>query len=154
MKLRFSLPACAAFMFLFSSCKKDLIVDQQEPQKMATFPSNEKAINRVAVNRDVFALLKVVYKEKRALNEVKAAILSGFYEDERVLLKDLLYPEHSELYKSQSFKKFGVEAGVFKKLFLEELDKGEYKNIKAALNSNSQRAVNSTTGFSEAPDPD
>jgi len=139
-------------LFLLASCKKEIKVD--EPDIRTSFPKIEKDITKVATNRDVTAILKVIYRDKKVLNEVKATILSGYYKDERVLLKDLLYPSTSPLYQSESFKKYPVEVGVFKRKFSEELDRGDYQNLKSALRSNYQRNINSTTTLSEAPDPD
>ena len=53
----------------------------------------------------------------RALYEVNATIFSEYYEDERVLLKDLLYHEFSPIYKSQKFKDYQSEVGLFKRRF-------------------------------------
>ncbi len=76
-----------------------------------------------------------MYKDPTAYREVNATIYSGYYEDERVLLKDLLFPDNSKLYQANSFKIFKSAVGAFKKKFIEELSKGDYPSLKQAIPS-------------------
>src|SRR3546814_18442202 len=77
---------------------------RQRPQPVATTGGEQHgpvtAAERSLVNRiiDVSAVLQSVYHDPAALAEVNAAIASGYYHDERVLLADLLYTEESSLY--------------------------------------------------------
>ncbi|MBL7859831.1 MAG: hypothetical protein JNJ65_01635 [Cyclobacteriaceae bacterium] len=70
-------------------------------------------------------VLRKIYKDRNVIEEVNAAIASDYYEDERVLLKDLLNPENSPIYQLPQFKerqlKRGFEVGIFKTSFEREL---------------------------------
>jgi hypothetical protein len=77
----------------------------------------EKA--RIDVLRDVSSILESVYQDPVALYEVNAAILSEYYADEQVLLRDLLYPESSQLYNSSSFLSRKPRIGAFRQAFIE-----------------------------------
>jgi hypothetical protein len=52
-----------------------------------------------------------------------------------VLLKDLLFPETSALYKTSDFKKHKSPVGVFKQRFVEELNKGNFPALTKAFKS-------------------
>lgn len=67
-----------------------------------------------------------VYRDSLSLAEVNATIATEFYQDERVLFKDLLYPETSELYKTEKFKQLFPHEPRFGKRFLEVLNSGQY----------------------------
>lgn len=62
-------------------------------------PSTQAEIALVERIKDVSAVLKSVYKDPAVIAEVNAAITSGYYADERVLLADLLNPAESALYR-------------------------------------------------------
>jgi hypothetical protein len=70
-------------------------------------------------------VLRKIYKDRNVIEEVNAAIASGYYVDERVLLKDLLNPETSPIYQLPQFKerqvKLGFKIGSFKANFKKEL---------------------------------
>lgn len=74
-----------------------------------------------------------MYKDPIALYEVNAAIYSEFYEDETVLLKDLLYPEWSRLYQTEKFKARKPRTGAFRSKFIDQFNKAEYPNLRKAL---------------------
>lgn len=125
------------------SCKKEISSDM--PQDVsAIFPTEKKDIEKVSLLREVSIILKEVYKDPKAYREVNATIYSGYYEDERVLLKDLLFPETSVLYKTKDFKKFQSGVGIFKQRFVEELDKGNYPALKHAIPSQNYAARENT----------
>ncbi|RYG49790.1 MAG: hypothetical protein EOO01_12120 [Chitinophagaceae bacterium] len=86
-----------------------------------------------AITKEVSEVLADVYADHRALMEVNAAIASGYYEDERVLLKDLLFPESSDLYKSGALSKFKTDTGHFRRMFCEIIDKGKFPLLSAEL---------------------
>jgi hypothetical protein len=85
-------------------------------------------------------MLKEIYKKPKAYHEVNAAIYSEYYEDESVLLKDLLTPQTSPLYQTPKFKSLKAFPGEFKKEFFIQLNKGEYPHLKAAMNYQSNDA--------------
>lgn len=100
------------------------------------FPTTPKELHQVQINKDVADILKYVYQDRKAYYEVNAAIYSEYYDDESVMLRDLLFPETSPLYKMESFKKYGSPEGVFKKRFFEALSKGDYPVLKEAMGLN------------------
>jgi hypothetical protein len=87
----------------------------------------------VLVLKEVSSILQEVYVEPKAYYEVNAAIYSEYYEDESVLLKDLLFPDLSNLYKTEKFRKLKAEPGTFRKKFTEVLFAGDYTNLKKAM---------------------
>lgn len=99
----------------------------------AKFPTIAKELHQVEVNKDVADILKYVYQDPKAYYEVNAAIYSEYYDDESVMLRDLLFPETSPLYKMESFKKYSSPEGVFKSRFFEALSKGDYPVLKEAM---------------------
>jgi hypothetical protein len=111
------------------SCKKKL--GEENP---IISPDISDSRNRIAaVTKEVSDILEKVYEDNRAYSEVNAAIYSGYYEDERVLLKDLLFPETSDLYRSANFRAFKVDTGIFRKRFCEIIEKGRYPLISSEL---------------------
>lgn len=98
-----------------------------------TFPTTQKEKERVALIKETGEILKKVYKNIWAVYEVNAAIKTGYYVDERVLLKDLLTPEKSRLYQTEKFMAAKVKKGVFKNAFAEELLKGDYPLLKLKM---------------------
>lgn len=101
----------------------------QKKDSVASFPTTEKEKERVETIKEISSILKQIYKNLWASYEVKAAINTGYYEDETVPIRDLLTPDKSPLYKSQKFISTGARAGVFKEAFEEELLKGNYPNL-------------------------
>lgn len=131
---------------VMTSCKKEIAQAGPEVPN-PIFPTTDAMKERVALLKDVSKMLKVVYQDPKAYYEVNAAILSGYYEDERVLLKDLLFPETSPLYKREAFKKFAAEPGHFKKRFYAALDTGSYPHLEAALNAKKRIYNNQLSGI-------
>ena len=123
---------CLGMVVMFS-CKKQM--DSAPPGEDLSMgqPSMERAAR---LNREVAQLLEQVYKDPKAFYEVNAAILSEYYEDERVLLKDLLFPEYSGLYKTKAFEDFKSPKGSFRETFYKHLGNGDYPVLKEALYGN------------------
>ncbi|HEX4958565.1 MAG TPA: hypothetical protein VFV46_10335 [Lacibacter sp.] len=103
-------------------------------KEKVVFPETEPEKAKVALIKETGQLLQEVYKNPVAYHEVVATIYSEYYEDERVHLRDLLYPELSKLYQTPKFKSFKAKAGSFKEAFIKELTKGDYPNLKKAMN--------------------
>ena len=82
-----------------------------------------------------------MYQNPKAFYEVVATIYSGYYNDERVLLRDLLFPENSPIYKMEKFKSLRSDIGIFKKEFLNVFNKGTYPNLNKAF------AVSASTNY-------
>lgn len=133
------------FTISILSCRKgDTATTNND--KAIRFPVTEEEKNSVALNKEVAQLLEEVYKVPAAWQEVNATISTGYYEDERVLLKDLLFPATSALFQSQAFKGTGVQSGQFKKLFEVALSKGNYPLLSQQLvSANSRNRVTGAT---------
>lgn len=116
------------FVF-FSACKKETAEVSAPPPEILTVKQQE----RIEVLKDVSSILLEVYKDPIALYEVNAAIYSEFYEDETVLLKDLLYPEWSRLYQTEKFKARKPRTGVFRSKFIDQFNKADYPHLRTAL---------------------
>lgn len=117
------------------SCRKTDIKNT-EPQGNVKFPTTAKELRQVQINKDVANILKYVYQDAKAYYEVNAAIYSEYYDDESVMLRDLLHPETSPLYKTEGFTKFKSPEGVFRKRFFEALLNGDYPVLKEAMGLN------------------
>lgn len=115
------------------SCQKEAKLNKPDASPEAKFPTTDKEKQRVVVSNEITSVLKEVYKNAKAYHEVNAAIYSGYYEDETVLLKDLLTPQVSALYKSEEFLKLKAYPGEFKKEFFKQLNSGSYLELKKAL---------------------
>jgi hypothetical protein len=119
-------------LFTIFSCRKEVNVNKPETPD-AVFPITDKEKQRVEVLKEVASILKEVYKKPKAYYEVNATIYSGYYEDETVLLKDLLTPQTSALYQTEKFKSFKAFPGEFKKEFFNQLNKADYPELKKAM---------------------
>jgi hypothetical protein len=128
--------ACCALMASIISCKKQDSLMNRKSESPATFPTTQKEKQTVAVLKEVGDILKSVYRKPEARAEAIAAIKTEYYVDERVLLKDLLFPESSPLYNTDKFRQSRADKGVFKKYFFETFEKGNYPNLKAAMKLN------------------
>lgn len=154
MKLKFPPPKLSnlligfiAGILIFSSCRKQIetLPQPSEPIFASTYKQNvitDKQKEKVAVIKDVSSILKEIYKDQKVVYEVVSVIRTGYYEDETVLLKDLLYPDYSPLYKSEKFKASKSEKGIFKSTFLKELNKNDYAHLKNALGNASNTRQN------------
>lgn len=108
---RYLAGAVLLISMLYASCARELpeprpgVAASGEQRK----PSTEAEIALVERIKDVSAVLKSVYKDPAVVAEVNAAITSGYYEDERVILADLLNPAQSPLYRFLEQRK--IETG-------------------------------------------
>lgn len=96
------------------SCGKD-VIPSLEP--LAVFPKTEQEKEKAELHTDFANILRKIYQSKEAFHEVQATIWSGYYQDERVLLKALLSPGTHPLYTRDAFKNFNIGKGAFKKQF-------------------------------------
>ena len=118
-------------LFGMVSCKKNLEPMVQPAEQV---PINDPQLaGRAGLNREVARILEDVYQNPKAFYEASAAILSEYYDDESVLLKDLLFPEYSPLYASAKFKSYRSPVGVFKNEFYQALNNGKYPLLKNSL---------------------
>lgn len=138
------LAAIALLTFALVACKKEIQIPPPDDASVV-FPENDKDKKQVSVIKEVADILKSVYKNPKAYYEVNATIYSGHYADERVLLKDLLFPETSSLYKSEKFKSFKAPVGEFKKEFIDKLNKGNYPNLIEAFGPSTSEAYRMAT---------
>jgi hypothetical protein len=126
--------------FFLASCQKDIKFRSENEETI--FANTPKEKETVEVLKEVSAVLEEVYQKPKAYYEANAAIYSEYYADERVLLKDLLFPETSPLYKTDKFKSFKAIPGEFKKEFYEILAKNEFPNLKKVMRiSNLQHRI-------------
>jgi hypothetical protein len=136
MKIKpYSLRLAVSALFLLvilASCKKQYSFEST-PDAKVVFPTTAQDVAKVNLIKEFSAALKNVYKNLWALHEVNATIKSGYYIDERVLLRDLLTPENSPLYKTEAFRKFNSRSGSFKQAFAKELSKGIYPLLQSAI---------------------
>lgn len=138
------------FCFIFFSCKKTNLQNEM-PQSPVKFATTEKEKQTVAILKEVSTILKEMYKNPKVFHEVVATIYSGYYGDERVLLRDLLFPEQSPIYKMEKFKSLRSPVGLFKKEFLKTFNKGDYPNLIKAFGTSS--SVNYRTTEEIPTDP-
>jgi hypothetical protein len=101
--------------------KEQAIVDYVDPEVVKTPEDKKKAETILQVTR----VLRKIYKDRKVVEEVNAAIATGYYVDESVMLKDLLDPDNSPIYQLPEFNerklKRGFVAGRFKTAFEQEL---------------------------------
>jgi len=142
------------FYFLLSitflSCRKNL---NQDDDPSAIFPTTEEEKNQVALIKEVASILETVYQDPYAYYEVNTTIYSEYYDDERVLLKDLLFPNYSPLYKTEKFLSFKAEKGRFSKVFFETMYRGNFPLLRKALNVPSQIGRDNSRDFTMATSP-
>ncbi|WP_127129026.1 hypothetical protein [Pseudoflavitalea rhizosphaerae] len=105
------------------SCKKDKI---DRFAGTTTFPRTEQEKEKAALHSEFANMLRHIYQDEQAFREVQAAIWSGYYEDERVLLKALLAPGSSPLYTLDAFKKFNTAKGRFQQQFDRFINKDSF----------------------------
>jgi hypothetical protein len=128
-----------SFFIIGVSCKKHL---GDKPPASAPAPEVPDKDSWLAnVNREIASILEQVYRNDSAYAEVNATIFSEYYVDERVLLRDLLFPQNSDLYRLESFRKFNTSGGVFKRIFNEVMNKGDYPLLKKALSEETNAGV-------------
>lgn len=112
-------------LLLILSCSTDenlikeegIVADYVDPEIVKT-PEDVKKANTIL---NVTKVLRKIYKDRNVVEEVNAAVATGYYSDERIMLKDLLHPESSPVYQQQSFLQRkaarGLQSGIFKEAF-------------------------------------
>jgi hypothetical protein len=121
------------FSFILFACKKEIQFNDSNTNEIAKFPVTEIEKQRVDLIKEVSLVLKEIYRNPYVVYEVNSTIKSEYYEDESVLLKDLLTPEKSPVYQSERFIATQSRKGAFKKAFAEELLKGNYPKLKIII---------------------
>lgn len=135
---------------LVFSCRKDHLNSDNVIHRSPDTPgavNKEKKI--VAFNKEVANVLMQVYKNDSALIEVNATIYCGYYADERVLLKDLLNPASSGLYRSDKFLRLKTDTGIFRRTFCEIIEKNPYPLINDFLSELNTKRTNPKASVSE-----
>ncbi|MBL7737854.1 MAG: hypothetical protein JNK14_01460 [Chitinophagaceae bacterium] len=132
----------AVLLLLLNSCKKEL--SNQSAVSEIRFPTTSIEKLRVEAIKEVTSILKRIYKDPNVVYEVNSAIKSEYYTDERVLLRDLLTPDKSPVYKSKKFIESLSVKGTFKEAFIEELDKGNYPRLNAIMSNSANRTFRLT----------
>ena len=125
--------ACLLFCILcisFLSCKKDRI---DRNSGTAVFPRTAAEKEKAALHTEFANMLRHIYEDEGAFREVQAAIWSGYYEDERVLLKALLSPGSSPMYALDAFKNFNTGKGRFQQQFDHFISKDSFPLLKRYL---------------------
>lgn len=112
------------------SCEKNAIPVYSES---AIFPQTEQEKEAAALHTVFAAMLQQIYQNTEAFREVQAAIWSGYYEDERVLLKALLAPGSHPLYSREAFTQFNILKGNFKKQFDQLISQPEFALLQKHL---------------------
>lgn len=125
----------AMMIIVLYSCRKTIGGTQHAPADDLT----EEQKHVAAVTKEAAAVLELVYHDGAALKEVNAAIFSGYYADQRVPLRDLLFPHQSPLYKNEKFKRLKVDTGIFRKRFCEIIVKWKHPLLSAELKDESRR---------------
>ena len=92
------LPVLILFALSVVSCQKKFEMNTPSKPEEVRFPQTAKEEHTVSILKEVGKILQEIYKSPKPYFEVNAAIYSEYYEDERVLLKDLLFPEINPLY--------------------------------------------------------
>jgi len=136
----------ALLVIIFISCKKDQPPIQRE---LPIYPRTEAEKEIAELHTEFARILREVYQSEAAFREVQATIWSGYYEDERVLLKSLLRPQSSPLYQTEAFKRFQTGSGFFKTQFDSCLATGNYPLLQKHLNTVSPVATTAAN-----PDPE
>ncbi len=139
-------------VFYFVSCKKDFIeTNYQTVTNEVRFPVTDQEKELTSLTKEIGDVLNVIYQHPDVLQEVDAAIYSGFESDESITVKNLLQPESSSLYQFAEFTKRHITPGVFYKYFNEEVFNGNYPLIKKYYGSylNTANAIkpNGTASF-------
>lgn len=107
------------FIILFS-CKKSVQslpnsnYEKDYPKRAA---STSKEIQIVQDIKKITPVLMELYKNKDILEEINSAIFSQYYQEEQVLLSDLLYPEQSLLYQKNKIKNKGSFSREFRVIY-------------------------------------
>ncbi|NML20318.1 hypothetical protein HHL16_05510 [Pseudoflavitalea sp. G-6-1-2] len=113
-----------------SSCNRNLDSINRNPDGLPLTPEGKQ---KAKLHQEFAAMLEQIYQNPDAFREAQAAIWSGYYADERIMLKDLLAPGLSPVYQTDSFKQFGLSAGIFQRKFDSCLATGNYPILSNSL---------------------
>lgn len=130
---------------IFSSCQKELSIQESIPEKTEINPAKVYKIPSTPEEKllvenlvKVTEVFKELYKDKANLKLVNAALFSRAYTDESVLLKDLIFPQNSRLNTVSKFgeyaKKFNVTLNEFSNNFWHEANKTSDQSFLQFLN--------------------
>lgn len=85
-------------------------------------------------------IVRKIYNNPKIRKEVSLAVLSNYYVDEVIKLKDILHPGQSPVFKTKrmeaSLTKHQLSNDLFSKAFFKELKIGHYPGLKNFLNNN------------------
>lgn len=146
-------------------CQKQSNIDHDatrvilDESKIYQKPSTEAEKNLVANLGKLTEVLKELYKDNKNLKLVNAAIFSGAYTDESVLVKDLIFPENSFLSTVPKFKKYSEKFEVSLNSFAEAFWKVSnntkdiaFLNFLNSLNRPNSSAINFRPTLTKASD--
>ena len=119
---------CATCLFIVS-CKKEIKRSAASPTAQLSQYQSQVA----EVTREVARALDEVYVDPHAYDEVNAAIRSEYYADERVPLRELLFPSPHGLYNCEIFRLHKIDTGRFRRRFCEVILNGNYPKLKREL---------------------
>ncbi|HEY8396747.1 MAG TPA: hypothetical protein VIK80_02320 [Flavihumibacter sp.] len=108
----------STLILLSVSCRKQW---DEERLEQAVFPTTEKEKQYVALIKELGDILKKVYINQDALDEVNAAIYSEYDRDESISIVSLLSRNSVGLYQHPAFKKMRVKEGTFQNEFLKHV---------------------------------
>lgn len=142
-----------AFLFLAVSCRKNDALEQKKQEvnasKVSKLPTTEAEKALVKNLEKITTTLKEVYKNPKNTSLVNIALSSKQYQDEAILLRDLIFPASSILKNNVLFnrKSSQIQYGLneFSSAFWTEVNKGvdnEYKGFLNSLNSSSNARSN------------
>lgn len=123
MKIKNLFSLVILFITIYSCNKREEILKPIIPQSKSSLffpekgslrsPTTPEEIKMVQEIKSVTPLLLEVYKNPLARREINAAIYSGYYLDESVMLKDLLEYDKSPVYRNSKFQTLCSQPGVF-----------------------------------------
>lgn len=131
----------ACFFILAGACRKNSGSSLSAPEPVVQ-------PDLTALVKELAAILKLLYQDPRIVQEVNIAIYCGYYEGDRVLLKDLLDPAASELYQNGLFRKYKVDTGIFRRTFCRILERKQFPLLREGLASLRTRTEGNTAGIS------
>lgn len=127
---------------LISACKKNSFpVRNGSPE--TEYPAKSDAM-KIALMKEVSEILEKIYVNDSVYIEVNAAIRCGHYEDERVLLWDLLNPSRSAIYRNRNFLDAVFDTAVFERAFRAIVQAGGFPLLKKAIVPSDDHAVFAT----------
>ena len=112
-----------------TSCSRNLDQINRSPG----FPVTPAEKNKAKLHQEFAAILEQVYQNPHAFKEVQAAIWSGYYADERIMLRDLLAPGLSPVFQTEAFRQYGLSAGIFQRKFDSCLSSGNFPMLSKSL---------------------